>query len=67
MTTERMFQLLIGFSILILVYAFIMAGVAINVEAKCLEAGYAEVKIDYKLNGYCIRTFGEITEVKPVK
>ena len=67
MTEERMFELLIGFSILIFVYALIIAGVATNVEAKCLEAGYSEVKIDYKLNGYCIRTFGEITEVKPVK
>jgi hypothetical protein len=67
MKEDIIIKLLLMFAGLLLTYVIIYTGVLMNIESRCLEAGYPKARVDYKLNGFCVRTFGEITEVKPAE
>lgn len=40
---------------------FIFAPVAMNAEARCLEAGYPEFRVTWKLDKYCMNLDGTVT------
>ena len=60
-------NLIYGICILIVVVALTLFVVSIQVEKKCLDLGYANHKVTYTLEGYCIREENEYEITVPLR
>ena len=55
------------FFLILFIYMIVLIGFALKNDADCLNQGYPRSNTTYNFDGFCIKTFGQITEVNPVK
>ncbi len=53
--------------IFILAFVGVVSFVKANKMSKCLEMGYPSVRLDWKLNAYCVKRINQTDVVLPLK
>jgi hypothetical protein len=64
---DTLYILLTMLMVLFLIVYFVHAGVSLLVQQRCLRQGYADSKVTWTFEGYCIREENEYEIVVPLR